>query len=547
MSATPNATGPIAVRGRTRRILDSSARILRARIELRGGEGVRVVAGQEPAPCRTCAEHDEVRRSECLRLRDSRAAAAAAHSRLLEWNCPHGVELSVHPVAGRDETFRNSTLLCVGPRLRPKTDSPASAAAATPGAEAFPLRLRADRGPGRGGRRAFLRDLSRLLGDDSITVVEPAERGAEPSTRIDEPQMVYAAAGNLAVSSDLRTALRHTIEFARLAQDADAAMLVVPSRRYHGVRVRPGLEHEAGPSRRWVWTALQRAIEAPLAAAGGLFVGAPWGSISASPFRRPTEVLAVALRGVEGGFLALLHFDGHRSFRRSDAKLVESLAEQIRLATSKAELYEDLRLFLTATVKTLVGAIEAKDSYTSGHSERVNLVSMLIGRELDISPEDQETLRWASILHDVGKIGMPEEILRKPGRLTPEEFQVIKQHPDRGHQLLMPIDQLAQAAAIVRAHHETVDGKGYPLGLKGDEIPLLARIIAVADTFDALTSTRPYRTARSLDHALAEIRRVRGTQLDGPVVDGFLKLVPFLREHRVMIQAVSFPEREAAA
>jgi HD-GYP domain-containing protein (c-di-GMP phosphodiesterase class II) len=172
---------------------------------------------------------------------------------------------------------------------------------------------------------------------------------------------------------------------------------------------------------------------------------------------------------------------------------------------------------------------------------------MLIGRELDLSPQDQETLRWASILHDVGKIGMPEGILQKPGRLTPEEFQVIKEHPDRGHRLLLPIGQLAQAAAIVRAHHETVDGKGYPLGLKGEEIPLLARIIAVADTFDALTSTRPYRTARPLDHALAEIRRVRGTQLDGSVVDGFLKLVPFLREHRVMIQAVSFPEREAAA
>jgi hypothetical protein len=547
MCAKPNAAGPIATPGRTNRILDSSARILRAQIELRGDAGARVVAGHEPAPCRTCAEHDDVRQSECLRLRDSRAAAAALHGRLLEWNCPHGVELSVHPVAGRDETGGNSALLCVGPGLRSRADSPPSAAAGTPGAEAFPLRLRGDRGPGRGGRRAFLRDLARLLGDESIMAVEPAERGAKLTTHGDELQRVRAVADSLAVSGDLRTALRNTIEFARLAQDADAAVLVIPSRRFREVRVRSGLEDEAGPGRRWAWTALQRAIEAPLAAAGGLFVGGPWDSISASPFHRPTEVLAVALRGNGGGFLALLHFDGRRVFRSGDMKLVESLAEQIRLATSRAELYENLRLFLTATVKTLVGAIEAKDSYTSGHSERVTLVSMLIGRELDISPEDQETLRWASILHDVGKIGMPEEILRKPGRLTPEEFQVIKEHPDRGHQLLMPIDQLAQAAAIVRAHHETVDGKGYPLGLKGDEIPLLARIIAVADTFDALTSTRPYRTARSLDHALAEILRVRGTQLDGPVVDGFLKLVPFLREHRVMIQAVSFPEREAAA
>jgi putative nucleotidyltransferase with HDIG domain len=546
MSAKPAAAEPIAILGRTSRILDSSARILRAQIELRGGPGARAAVGREPAACRTCAEHDDVLRGECLRLRDSRAAAAALHGRLLEWSCPHRVELSVHPVVGRTGTGGNLTLLRVGPGPRPGATSP-STATGTPGTEAFPLRLRADHGPGRGGRRAFLRDLSRLLGDESIMAAELAGRSAELTTRCDELRMFYAVAGSLAVPRDLRTALRNTIEFVRLAQDADAAVLIVPSRRFHEVRVRAGLEDEAGPGRRRAWTALQRAIEAPLAAGDGLFVGAPWDSIGASPFRRPVEVLAVALQGNGGGFLALLHFDGRHSFRTSDAKLVESLAEQIRLATANAELYEDLRLFLMATVKSLVGAIEAKDSYTSGHSERVNLVSMLIGRELGLSPEDRETLRWASILHDVGKIGMPEGILQKPTRLTPEEFRVIKEHPDRGHQLLRPIGQLSQAAAIVRAHHETVDGKGYPLGLKGEEIPLLARIIAVADTFDALTSTRPYRTARSLDHALAEIRRVRGTQLDGSVVDGFLKLVPFLREHRVMIQAVSFPEREEAA
>lgn len=545
MCAKPTAAEPIVILGRSSRILESSARILRARIELRAGPGAPVTAGREPAACHVCTEQGGARHDNCHRLRDSRAATAALHGRLLEWSCPLGVELSVHPIAGRGDTGGNSTLLRIGPA--PRALSLPSASAGAPGGEDFPLRLRADLGPGRGGRRAFLRDLSRLLGDESIMAAELAERSAELTTRCDELRMFYAVAGSLAVPRDLRNALRNTIEFARLAQDADAAVLVVPSRRFHEVRVRAGLEEEVGAGRRRVWTALQRALEAPLAAGGGLFVGSPWDSISASPFRRPAEVLAVELQGNGGGFLALLHFDGRHSFRTSDAKLLESLAEQIRLAAANAELYEDLRLFLMATVKSLVGAIEAKDSYTSGHSERVNLVSMLIGRELGLSPEDRETLRWASILHDVGKIGMPEGILQKPGHLTPDEFKVIKEHPDRGYQLLLPIGQLAEAAAIVRAHHETVDGKGYPLGLKGDDIPLLARIIAVADTFDALTSTRPYRTARPLDHALAEIRRVRGTQLDAAVVDGFLKLVPFLREHRVMIQAVSFPERKAAA
>jgi hypothetical protein len=250
MCPKANAPGPNAILGRTNRILDSSARILRAQIELRGGDGARVTAGREPATCRTCAEHDGVRRSECLRLRNSRAATAALHGRLLEWNCPHGVELSVHPVAGHDGTGGNSTLLRVGPGLRPRATSPRSAAAGTPGAEAFPLRLRADRGPGRGGRRAFLRDLSRLLGDGSIMAVELAERSAELTTRCDELRMFYAVAGSLAVPSDLRTALRNTIEFARLAQDADAAVLVVPSRRFHEVRVRAGLDEEVGPGRR---------------------------------------------------------------------------------------------------------------------------------------------------------------------------------------------------------------------------------------------------------------------------------------------------------
>lgn len=547
MRAARTAVGSIAIPGRTSRILDSSARLLRAQLELRGGPNGPTATGQEPQPCRACLEHDGVLRAECIRLRVSRTATAALHDRPLEWDCPHGVELSVHPLSGRAWTGGSSTLLRVGPAPRPIRKLSPSAAGGPPATEPFPLRLRGNRGQGRGGRRAFMRDLARLLGDESALAAELAERSAELTTRCDELRMFYSVAGSLAVPRDLRAALRNTLEFARLAQDADAAVLVVPSRRFREIRVRPGLEAEAGPAQRTAWTELQRTLEPPLAAGNGFFVGTPWNSNAESPFGRPAEVLAVALQGEGGGFLALLHLDGRHSFRTSDAKLVESLAEQIRLATANAELYEDLRLFLMATVKSLVGAIEAKDSYTSGHSERVNLVSMLIGREMGLSAEERETLRWASILHDVGKIGMPESILRKPGLLTPEEFRIIKEHPDRGHQLLLPIGQLAEAALIVRAHHETVDGSGYPLGLRGEEIPLLARIIAVADTFDALTSTRSYRTARPLDHALTEIRRVRGSQLDGRAVDSFLTLVPFLREHQVMIQAVSFPEREEAA
>ena len=189
------------------------------------------------------------------------------------------------------------------------------------------------------------------------------------------------------------------------------------------------------------------------------------------------------------GVLGFVHFDPVIKPRLSDLRLLETLSERIAMAIASSDLYENLKDFLMSTVKSLVSAIEAKDPYTSGHSERVNLLSMLLGKTMGLPPEDLEVLRWASILHDVGKIGMPESILNKPGRLTSEEYEIMKEHPDRGYKVLAPIHQLAAASLGVRCHHEMVDGQGYPLGLHGTEIPKTARIIAVADTYDALTST----------------------------------------------------------
>jgi HD-GYP domain-containing protein (c-di-GMP phosphodiesterase class II) len=153
-----------------------------------------------------------------------------------------------------------------------------------------------------------------------------------------------------------------------------------------------------------------------------------------------------------------------------------------------------------------------------------------------LSSEDFEVLKWASILHDIGKIGMPERILNKPGKLTPAEYEIMKEHPERGYKVLAPIHQLAAASLAVRSHHERLDGLGYPMGLHGDEIPWVARIISVADTYDALTSSRAYRPRRSPDLAFSVIAEVSGTQLDPAVVDAMEALLPFIREHEVMIQ-----------
>jgi hypothetical protein len=179
------------------------------------------------------------------------------------------------------------------------------------------------------------------------------------------------------------------------------------------------------------------------------------------------------------------------------------------------------------TVKALVGAVETKDLYTRGHSERVSRACVMIARQLSMGAERTEMLRFAGILHDVGKIGVPTRVLRKSGRLTDDEFEMIALHPVRGLEMVRDIEFLAEAYAGILHHHERLDGRGYPMGLQGDAIPEFARIIAVADAFDSMTSTRSYRQARSVEEAIQELRRCAGTQFQERFVDA---LVEALRE-----------------
>jgi HD-GYP domain-containing protein (c-di-GMP phosphodiesterase class II) len=175
-------------------------------------------------------------------------------------------------------------------------------------------------------------------------------------------------------------------------------------------------------------------------------------------------------------------------------------------------------------VKSLVYAIEAKDRYTAGHSERVSKISMLIAEQLDLDDGQKEVLTWAAILHDVGKIGIPDSILNKPDRLDDEEYDVIKGHPIMGYNILLPIDQLKESLPGILYHHERYDGKGYPGKLTGVAIPLVSRIIAVADTFDAISSSRAYRPAKAEREALDIVLKSGGTQLDPQVVEAFEKV-----------------------
>ena len=181
---------------------------------------------------------------------------------------------------------------------------------------------------------------------------------------------------------------------------------------------------------------------------------------------------------------------------------------------------ENKELFMSA-IRMLAAAIDAKDPYTRGHSERVKDYSLIIARQVAFGAAELERVEIAALLHDVGKIGIDDRILRKPTNLTPEEFEVMKTHPDKGASILAQIAQLSDIIPGTRAHHENFDGSGYPSGLKGEDIPLLGRIITIADTFDAMTTDRPYQKAFTLEFALNRIRAMAGIKYDPKIVEAF--------------------------
>ncbi|MCX6112390.1 MAG: HD-GYP domain-containing protein [Proteobacteria bacterium] len=176
-------------------------------------------------------------------------------------------------------------------------------------------------------------------------------------------------------------------------------------------------------------------------------------------------------------------------------------------------------------VNVVINALKEKDQYTQGHSVRVIEFSVKIGHEIGLNEEDIRSLEIASVLHDIGKLGVPDKILKKPGRLTKEEYQIMQQHSANGEKLLDGIKNLEKYKKYIRAHHERYDGFGYPDGLKGNDIPLISRIIFVADTFDAMTSDRPYRKGLPIEAAIDELIKCSGTQFDPYVVEAFLNVL----------------------
>ena len=205
-----------------------------------------------------------------------------------------------------------------------------------------------------------------------------------------------------------------------------------------------------------------------------------------------------------------------------------NLEEKVRERTRQiAEKNDELRTGYVQTVRALAEAIDAKDAYTRGHSERVGVYASRIARQLGLRPDEIERVYISGILHDIGKIGIPDAIITKPARLTPEEYEEIKKHPEIGARILEPVQFLANVVPCVRHHHEWFDGsaRGYPHQLRGDQIPAPSRIILVADTLEAMTSNRPYRDGLPLDVVVRELHKYSGSQFDPTVVDALMRLL----------------------
>ncbi|MEW6607663.1 MAG: HD domain-containing phosphohydrolase [bacterium] len=240
-----------------------------------------------------------------------------------------------------------------------------------------------------------------------------------------------------------------------------------------------------------------------------------------------TSFLSFPIMGKEQvlGVANLYNCLNKKEFSHDEMNLISTLISQVGISIENARLFIRIKELFWDTVKALASTIDAKDPYTYGHSERVAEYSVEIAKRLGWSVQEQEEVQLAGLLHDIGKIGIPDDILHKPGGLDDKEFEKIKLHPLKGSKIMEHISQLEKVLPGMKHHHERFSGGGYPDNLKGDEVPLIGRIICVADAYDAMTSNRAYRNKMTTQEALSRIKNASGTQFDPQVVEAFLKVV----------------------
>jgi putative nucleotidyltransferase with HDIG domain len=250
----------------------------------------------------------------------------------------------------------------------------------------------------------------------------------------------------------------------------------------------------------------------------------------------PIRILAASTRAISRG-------EFHQRTPVRGAAEISELAENFNLMASDIEEYieklkqaaEENRELFVGSIRMLAAAIDEKDPYTRGHSGRVAKYSTVIAQEMKMSAEELDKLKISALLHDVGKIGVDDRVLKKPGSLTPDEFDIMKTHTTKGANIMRPVSQLKDMLPGIELHHEHMDGRGYPYGLSGPQIPLMARIIAVADTLDAMTTNRPYQSAMDLEYALGRIKALTGSKFDQAVVNALESAV---KSGRIRLSAI---------
>lgn len=381
---------------------------------------------------------------------------------------------------------------------------------------------------GKALRERRLRQEVKRLQEEShkAAVIERLNRRL--AARVEELERLYTISEAFTQFMNVEAIFGHVVELAAKVTGAQRVSLMMLDRGRRALRIRAsiGVPDEVVRSTR---VPLGEGISGRIAREGGV-VRATRHVHATFESRRDSLGLGkyvsqswLALPLVVGGrvfgVLNLTDKPDRSDFTAAEEQIARILLEKAGAKLENQALYEGIYSNLVDTLTALVNSLEAKDPYTRRHSHRVTDYSVRIGRVAGLGAAELEMLEFSGLLHDIGKIGVRDEILTKPGALDPDEYEAIKQHVILGDRIAEPLGLSPQERSVIRNHHERFDGRGYPDRLAGEEIPLLARIVAVADAFDAMTSTRPYRLALSSERALAELRRNAGIQFDPAIVE----------------------------
>jgi len=374
---------------------------------------------------------------------------------------------------------------------------------------------------------ALLSPFATLLGDNITKDAAINSLTDEVALRYEELTYVYELAGSIEIDQRLGLSLDRIFRTALTNLELDALVLFTEQTGQSQIYVPPEELTELTPADLICLPKLERHARAAVSESGK-----PWVAnelhkdarfLDTTPGCSHLIAVPVNVQDDDQGVITVVRSSPEHRFYIGDVNLISALAKQVAIVIRNARLFGEVRSLFLNLVKSLIAIVEAKHKYTRGHSERVHAVCGFLADELELDSKTREALHWASLFHDIGKISIPDVILNKPGKLTDEEYDAIKRHPAEGYEVLSHIEQLRDALPGIRHHHEKMDGSGYPDGVEGEQIPLIARVIAVADVYDALTSTRSYRSAMSEEKALGIMREGEGSHFDPHVLSVFLE------------------------